>query len=148
MNSIQSAATLSDTLRAGSYPAWGTFIIACLGFAGIIARQFVPWLKQRDDSDASLRGDLMKLLHDNQVASSVRITELERALVDERVRCAGDMTAMQHRHDEQIANLHGEIKGLRDNLIQQGRSASSMITLGANAPISLKSAIDKLDEQP
>jgi hypothetical protein len=82
--------------------------------------------------DSSLRADLMAMV----VSRDTRISQLEHDVVEERKRCAEEMNAMQKRHDEAVAGLYGEIKGLRDNMIQQAKSGD-VLRVHANAPMSV-----------
>lgn len=109
--------------------------------------------------DTSLRADLIKMLHDNDERAGKRITELERGIIDERRHCVDEMAAQdrrwteaaavqQKRCDEEIAQLRGEIKGLRDNQIQESRSRAVMIgrSPAVDAPTSMQALTDKMGD--
>lgn len=99
---------------------------------------FKIWPKLRqlnNESDASLRNDLM-----------ARIDTLEKQMSEERRECNTRLDAMQRAHEARLdamqkqhetenAALQGEIKGLRDSIMQTARSGAAVM-MHANAPTS------------
>jgi hypothetical protein len=99
--------------------------------------------KNDNERDASMRADMLKMLE----ARDHRISELEKAHVEEQRRCIADMakldlkystemSEMQKRHDAVVAELQGEIKGMRRTLLQRADSGEA-IGLHSNAPTSV-----------
>lgn len=125
--------------------SWGGFanwvLLAVATPAAVAVVRIYPKLKQLDNQkDSSLRADMLVMLQHRDA----RISELEKAAVEDQKRCAADMLAMekrhdaemesmQRRHDAAISELKGEMMGLRRNIIQEADSGK-VIQIGSNAP--------------
>lgn len=64
---------------------WAAAGIAFLTLLGVLARQFVPWKKQEDESEAGFRADLMR-----------RIRKLERDIESERAIHKAEQSLDRH----------------------------------------------------
>lgn len=116
---------------------WGAagWLTAAIALIGVLIRQWVPLRKVQADADASLREDLMKLLNDQHALHQQEVAMLKTEQAAERLRCSEDMAALRRESYEREARLEGEIKALRDQLLQLHRSTGAAIQLGGfNAP--------------
>lgn len=71
------------------------------------------------EADGSLRRDLLD-----------RIDALEKELSAERRSCDDRLREQDSRHKEEIATIHGELNGLRSQMIQLQRSSGTALPLG------------------
>lgn len=132
-----------DWTAAGAWTAAFTLI-------GILLRQWVPLRRIQAEADASLREDLMKLMNDQHAIHTAEVAQLKAEQAAERLRCAEDMAALRHESYERQARLEGEIKALRDQLLQLHRSTGAAIQLGGfNSPEANASAprVERIAQQ-
>lgn len=155
----------------GTGITWTAIFCGSTSVTAIVAliRAWPILTKIRSEADNSLRADLMKIMDARDVASAKRISELEFAIIEERKRCAAevieaatrhqmtidsiikrydhDMEMMTKRHDEQINQLHGEIRGLRDNTIQASKSAAVLLGSTTPVPVSMTKLTGEVDDK-
>lgn len=125
----------------GLTPTFYTTLACFLALLGVIAKQWAPLKKVKAEADASLREDLMKMLADQAAEHRAEVAQLKAEQAAERLRCAEDMAAIRKEAAEDRARLEGEIKGLRDQLLQLHKSTGAAIQLGGfDAPTATAAA--------
>jgi hypothetical protein len=107
-------------IQKGFSPTFYAVTVCAIGLFGILAKQLVPWKKVQAEADASLRADLMKMM-----------AELRLEQAAERKQCDEAMALLRDQHSREVAELKGEIKGLRDQLLQLHVSTGTPIRFNA-----------------
>jgi uncharacterized protein HemX len=85
----------------------------------VAIKQWAPLDKQKKDSDASLRADLMKMLTDERTGHAAEMAAIRQEMQDERRRC-----------DEDLHALRQQVEGLQRMIIQFSTSSGRAIELG------------------
>lgn len=117
---------IRKTMTVGGAGVWVLVFL----FGVTLVKAWPALAKLKNDSDASLRADLLKLL----AVRDARIAALEAKLLEQQVSFDKQMMAERAQCREEIDELRAEIAGLHRQIIQNSRTTAQMIGDPGTAP--------------
>lgn len=105
---------------------WGIVAVMVI----VLIRTWPALTKLRNDSDASLRADLLQRLS----AVETQLAEARKEAADERVRLERQLLDERKECREEIEQLRAQVEGLQRQIIQNSHSSAQMLGMPNAAP--------------